>query len=76
MIKKEFMMGHVGLVKLDRHYFKAHVLELAAVYLKLVPALTIDDVERLRLETAGLVRRISEMRNAQEAEIVGLKRMV
>ena len=32
LIKKEYMMGHAGLVKLDRNYFKTHVLELAAEY--------------------------------------------
>lgn len=76
LIKKEYMMGHAGLVKLDRNYFKAHVLELAEEYLHSVPALTIDDSERLRLENAGQSRRINEMQGKQEAEIARLKRMV
>ena len=76
LIKKEYMMGHVGLVKLDRHYFQAHVLELAEEYLKSVPALTIDDAERLRLETDVQKRRIDEMLNERDTEIANLRRMV
>lgn len=76
LIKKEFMMGHVGLVKLDRHYFKAHVLELAAEYLKSVPALTIDNAERLRLEAVEQERRINRVQHERDTEIATLKRMV
>lgn len=41
LIKKEFMMGHTGLVKLDRNYFKTNLLELAEEYVTVVPQLTI-----------------------------------
>lgn len=54
LIKKEFMMGHTGLVKLDRNYFKTHVLELAEEYLNAVPQLTISEEERARSENIRL----------------------
>lgn len=41
LIKKEFMMGHTGLVKLDRNYFKTNLLELAEEYVTVVTKLTI-----------------------------------
>lgn len=41
LIKKEFMMGHTGLVKLDRNYFKTNLIELAEEYVTVVPKLTI-----------------------------------
>lgn len=49
-IKKEFMMGHRGMFKLDRNYFKTQVLELAEEYLQAVQDLTISNEERLRVE--------------------------
>ncbi|MCE2499028.1 MAG: integrase [Nitrosopumilaceae archaeon] len=76
LIKKEYMMGHVGLVSLDRNYFKTHVLELAEEYLQSVPALTIDDAERLRLENKQQARRIGVMKDERDTEIAALKRTV
>ncbi|MCE2498755.1 MAG: integrase [Nitrosopumilaceae archaeon] len=76
LIKKEYMMGHVGLVNLDRNYFKAHVLELAEEYLQSVPALTIDDAERLRLDNERQSRRIGVMKDERDTEIAALKRTV
>lgn len=54
LIKKEYMMGHFGLVKTDKNYFKAHVLELAEEYLNAVKDLTISDEDRLRVEKIKL----------------------
>lgn len=54
LIKKEYMMGHAGLVKLDRNYFKTHTLELAEEYLSAAPDLTISDEFRLRAENMRL----------------------
>ena len=54
LIKKEFMMGHAGLIKLDRNYFKTHTLELAEEYLNAVPNLTISDEERQKAENNRL----------------------
>ena len=76
LIKKEYMMGHAGLVKLDRNYFKTHVLELAEEYLHSVPALTISDAERLRLENARQAEAIGHMQDERDAEIAGLRRTV
>lgn len=50
LTKKEYMMGHMGMTKLDRNYYHTHMLELAKEYIGAVPALTIDDAERLRME--------------------------
>ena len=54
LIKKEYMMGHAGLVKLDRNYFKTHTLELAEEYLLAATDLTISDEFRLRQENSKL----------------------
>jgi len=54
LIKKEYMMGHMGLVKLDRNYFKTNVLELAEEYLEASNALTITDELRLKVENKNL----------------------
>jgi len=54
LIKKEYMMGHRGLVALDRNYFKTHMLELAEEYLNAVPELTISEEERTKIENRRL----------------------
>ncbi|HXV66252.1 MAG TPA: integrase [Nitrosopumilaceae archaeon] len=54
LIKKEFMMGHVGLVKLDRNYFKTNVTELVEEYLSVAHDLTISDEYRLKIENRQL----------------------
>lgn len=76
LIKKEYMMDHVGLVKLDRNYFKTHLAELVEEYLNAVPHLTISDEERekalnkkLRIENNELYQknmRIAELEKNQE----------
>jgi hypothetical protein len=54
LILKETMMGHAGLIKLDKNYFKAHISELIEEYLNAVPNLTISDEFRLRAENSRL----------------------
>ena len=76
LIRKEYMMGHVGLVSLDRNYFKTHVMELAEEYLQSVPALTIDDAARLRLANARQSEKISMLEDEKDREIVKLRLMV
>jgi hypothetical protein len=76
LIKKEYMMDHVGLVALDRNYFKTHIAELVEEYLNAVPHLTISDEERekalnrrLRIENKELYQknmRIAELEKNQE----------
>ena len=51
LIKKERMLGHTGLVKLDKNYLKTNMLEIAKEYLGAVPNLTIHEAGRGR--TAG-----------------------
>ncbi|GFN39969.1 MAG: conserved hypothetical protein [Marine Group I thaumarchaeote] len=50
LILKETMMGHDGLIKLDKNYFKAHVDELIEEYLNAVPNLTISREDRIKLQ--------------------------
>lgn len=54
LIKKEYMMAHVGLTKLDRNYFQTHTLELVEEYLNAVPNLTISNEERIKAENLKL----------------------
>lgn len=54
LILKENMMGHNGLIKLDRNYFKAHIEELITEYIQAVPHLTISEEERLKAQNAQL----------------------
>ena len=61
LIKKEYMMAHTGLVKLDRNYFQTHVLELVEEYLNAVPNLTISDEERLKAEAQKLKKEKKEL---------------
>ena len=89
LIRIEYMMGHVGLVPLDRNYFKTSMLEMAAVYVKVVPDLTIDDTERLRhtirrmsasmreleAEKNGLMARLEELEAAKDARIAQLEKI-
>ncbi|MGY5150590.1 MAG: integrase [Candidatus Nitrosopumilus sp. bin_68KS] len=75
LIKKEFMMGHTGLIKLDRNYFKTHTLELAEEYLNAVPNLTISNEKRLRHENKKKTEKIEKLER-QQKEIDFLKNEV
>ena len=54
LILKENMMGHSGLIKLDKNYFKANVTELIDEYIQTVPFLTISNEERVKAENMKL----------------------
>lgn len=56
LIKKEMMLSHTGLLKLDKNYFQTHWKELVEEYLQAVPALTISSEQRLKAEL-GKVRK-------------------
>ena len=56
LILKESMMGHTGLIQLDKNYFREHAHELIEEYLKAVPTLTISDEERVKLKVLELRR--------------------
>jgi len=75
LIKKEFAMGHTGLVQLDRNYFKANILELVEEYLNAVPNLTISDEERVRLDNMVQQKRISDL-ETKNARIEDLERRI
>ncbi|MEX2193060.1 MAG: integrase [Nitrosarchaeum sp.] len=60
LILKETMMGHDGLIKLDKNYFKEHIDELIEEYLQSVPYLTISNEERTKAENRKLKEEQSE----------------
>ncbi|MEM4379765.1 MAG: hypothetical protein QXL01_03660 [Thermoplasmatales archaeon] len=75
LIKKEFAMGHTGLVQLDRNYFKTNILELVEEYLTAVPNLTISDEERTKLEVKKQQKCITEL-EIKNARIEDLERRI
>ncbi len=56
LILKESMLGHTGLIQLDKNYFREHAYELIDEYLKAVPTLTISDEERTKIKVLELRR--------------------
>ena len=54
LIKKEMMLSHTGLLKLDKNYFQTHWKELAEEYLAAVPPLTISSEYRTKAENQRL----------------------
>ena len=76
LIKKEYMMGHAGLVKLDRNYFKTHILELVEEYLEVVPSLTIDDSTRLMESNQLKDKKIKILESDKDTRITDLENIV
>jgi integrase len=74
LIKKEYMMDHVGLTQLDRNYFKTHVMELIEEYLNAVPNLTISDVERQKLRIEKLENDKADLLS-QNKDLLGLAKI-
>jgi len=70
LIKKEFMMSHTGLVRLDKNYFKTHIFELVEEYLNAVPSLTISNENRLRAENHVLRKEKSKLEE-YEIKMIG-----
>ena len=66
------MMGHIGLTKLDKNYYKTHTLELAEEYINAIPDLTISDEERTKAENRRLRREKSEIQKKNE-ELLNMK---
>lgn len=54
-------MGYMGLVKLDRNYFKTNVLELAKEYLEASNTLTISDEHILKVENTNLKQQKNDL---------------
>lgn len=82
LIYKEYQMGHGGLIKLDKNYFKEHVSDLITEYLSTIPYVTIDSVEREKQEKEQVLAKNKQqaftiMDQAQKIEkIDNLERMV
>jgi len=62
LIKKELMMSHTGLLKLDKNYFRTHWMELVEEYLEAIPSLTISSEERVKAENKRLRKEKSEVK--------------
>jgi len=61
LIRTEYMMGHTGLIKLDKNYFKTNWMELAEEYSQAVPNLTISNEEREKAKALRLEKKVSEL---------------
>ena len=70
------MMGHSGLISLDKNYFKTHVYELAEEYLNAVPNLTIDDSTRLRESNKLKDKKIKALESDKDTRITDLENIV
>ncbi len=66
LIFKETMMGHGGLIQLDKNYFKSHIGELIEEYLDAVPNLTISKELQLQAENNKLREEKSELEMIKE----------
>ena len=75
LIKKEFMMGHKGMISLDQNYFKTSVLELAQEYIGVVPDLSIEDSVRLKRSNTQMSANIRVLED-RDAKITSLERKV
>lgn len=76
LIRKEYMMGHQGLVSLDQNYFKTNLLELAKEYIKVVPDLTIEDSERLRQSNSKMSSNIQKLEKEKDEKLECLTREI
>jgi len=72
LIKKEFMMSHTGLLKLDKNYFHAHWKELVEEYETAIPSLTISPTERQKAE----IKELRKEKNKAEMEKHQITKMV
>ncbi|KAF6246232.1 integrase [Nitrosopumilus sp. b3] len=68
LIFKETMMGHGGLIQLDKNYFKSHIYELIEEYVDAVPNLTISTELRLQAENNKLSEEKSELEEKLEVD--------
>ena len=75
LIFKETMMGHSGLIQLDKNYFKSHIDELIEEYVNAVPNLTISKELRLQAENNKLCEEKSELESKNEELQITLKKV-
>jgi len=76
LINKELMMGHQGMIPLDKNYYHELVIELIDDYLQAVPNLTIDESERLRLQTQLKDKMIEKFEFEAKSEIESVKKQL
>jgi len=76
LIKKEQMMGHSGLIKLDFNYFKTNISELIEEYLNSVPNLTISDEERLKIQNKNLQQKNQELEKIKDEKLADMDRQL
>ena len=75
LIIKEYQMGHGGLIKLDKNYFKEQVEELIDEYVLAVPLLTIDgkarkqaELEQERKKNSELQKKVNEIEQLKKQQ--------
>jgi len=66
LILKENMMGHSGLIKLDKNYFKSNIAELVEEYLQAIPFLTISDEQRAKDELVNQMRKQKDQKSFKD----------
>ena len=61
LILKEKMMGHDGLIQLNKNYFREHIDELIQEYISAIPHLTINDSARKQFELDKIKQEKSQL---------------
>ena len=69
LILKEYQMGHGGLIKLDKNYFKEQVSELIDEYLLTIPLITIDKSARKQAE----IDKLKQQQNTSQDQSIKMK---
>ena len=74
--RKEYMLGHHGAVGLDRVYYYAHPMELAADYLRAVQAMTLTregllliEHEKMSKETLRVIGELEVLKSKEMARV-------
>ena len=70
------MLGHLGLVPLDKNYFKTSMLELAREYVTVVPDLTTRDTQRLKESNKRMSANMRELKSEKETQMAELRKKV
>jgi hypothetical protein len=76
LIIKEYQMGHGGLIKLDRNYFKEQVDELIFEYLQTIPFVTIEKTARKQAELDQVTQEKSELERKNYELIITKNQLV
>ncbi len=75
LIIKEYQLGHGGLVKLDRSYFKEQVEELVEEYLQTIPYVTINKEAIKQTELDKVIKEKSKLIKEKENAVSLSKRI-